>query len=138
MTSATPSPMASQPSRAEQGRRGSYPLASLVARIMLALFIVLMLMGAVPWFFTRGPGAAVQVVIASLPSVLIHAAFVVLLPKGNTIVAVVFGLWCGWGLMSSFSGAENTYVAIAGYAFGVLNFIGIAGVIKGLKAKAAP
>ena len=115
---------------------GGFPLATLAARIMLGAFLFFILLTAVPWFFTRGPDVAFGVVISALPNLLILTVFAVLLPRGNLILAAVFALWCAWGLIDSFSGGPNLFVAMVGYAHGVLNFVGIVGVVKGWTAKA--
>ena len=99
-------PIAASPPLHEKGPRG-FPLATLVARIMLAVFLFFTMMTVVPWFLTRGPDVAFGVLVSALPTLLILAAFALLLPRGNRIVAAVFGLWCVWGLVGSFSGGPN-------------------------------
>lgn len=112
-----------------------FSLATLAARIMLGMFLFFTLLTAVPWFFTRGPEVAFGVLISALLNILILTVFALLLPLGNRVLATVFALWCAWGLIDSFSGASNTFVAIVGYAHGVLNFVGIVGVVKGWPGK---
>ncbi len=140
MTHPTPTAATSTapPPRGEGMGVGGFPLATLVARIMLAVFLFFTLLTAVPWFFTRGPEMALGVLASALPNLLILAAFAFFLPKGNLILAATFALWCAWGLIDSFSGASNTFVAIVGYAHGVLSFVGIVGVVKGWPGKATP
>ena len=129
-TSAPPAPF--------WGGSGRFPLATLAARIMLGVFLFFILLTAVPWFFTRGPEVAFGVVISAIPNFLVLAAFAFLLPRGNLILAAVFAVWCLWGLIDSFSGGPNLFAAMIGYAHGVLNFVGIAGVVKGWPGKVNP
>lgn len=116
--------------------RKAFPLATLVARLMLGTFLLLTAMTAGPWLFTRGPDVAFGVVVSSLPNLLLHLAFVLMLPKGNRWVAGAFGIWCVRGFIDSLLGDPNTLTALVTYAFGVLNFIGIVGVYKGFSNKA--
>lgn len=138
MTHPTPTTAtsASPPPRGEGLGVGGFPLATLVARIMLATFLSLTLLTAAPWFFTRGPDVALHVLLSAMPNLLVLTAFAFLLPRGNPILAAVFALWCAWGLIDSLSGAPDATVALFGYAYGVLNFVGIVGVVKGFKSKA--
>jgi hypothetical protein len=116
----------------------AFPLASLVARVMLGTFLFLTVMTVGPWLFTRGADVAFGVLLSALPNLLIHLAFVLLLPIGNRWVAGAFGIWCGWGFIDSLSGAPNTITALFGFAFGALSFVGIVGVYQGFKIKATP
>lgn len=79
--------------------RTAFPLATLVARLMLGTFLFLTAMTAGPWLFTRGAGVAFEVVISALPNLLLHLAFVLMLPKGSHWVAGAFGIWCVWGFI---------------------------------------
>lgn len=127
---------ASAPLRGEWLGLGGFPLATLAARIMLGVFLFFTLLTAVPWFFARGPEVAFGVVISALPNLLILAAFAFLLPSGNRVLAAVFVLWCAWGLIDSFSGSPDILVALVAYTHGILNFVGIVGVVKGWNATA--
>lgn len=126
---------ASPPPRGERLGVGGFPLATLVARIMLAVFVFFTLMTAVPWFFTRGPDVAMGVLVSALPNLFVLGLFAFLLPRGNQISAAIFALWCAWGLLDSFTGGPNLFATMVGYAHGVLNFVGIVGVAKGWNAK---
>ncbi len=138
MTHPTPTAAtsASPPPRGKGQGVGGFPLATLAARIMLGMFLFFTLLTAVPWFYTRGPEVASGVVISALPNILILTAFAFLLPMGNRVLATVFALWCAWGLIDSFSGSPDIFVALVVYAHGILNFVGIVGVVKGWNAKA--
>jgi hypothetical protein len=109
----------------------TFPLAVLVARVLGWALLVIGVISGGAWIFTRGPAAGFNLMTGYLVLALSYFAFAYFLKKGSKVAAVLFALWCAWGLLDSISGADDPIVAILGYLFGVLNFVGLAAIVKG-------
>jgi hypothetical protein len=108
-----------------------FALAALAARLTAWTLAFLAVIVGVALVIGRGLEAGLGVATQVLPELLVNASFAYFLHRGSRIAAALFGLWCLWGLLKSIQGAEGAATALLVYAFGVLNFIGLAGVVKG-------
>lgn len=108
-----------------------FALAALAAKVIAwALAVVAVITGGA-WVISRGPEEGLGLAARFLPEVLANFGFAYFLSRGSRIAAGLFGLWCLWGIAKSIPGADNAVAALLVYAIGVLNFIGLAGVVQG-------
>jgi hypothetical protein len=105
-----------------------FALAALAARVTVWAMAVLAVIASGAWVMSRGPEARLGLAVGFLPEILVSFDFAYFLARGSRIAAGLFGLW---GLAKAIQGADDSVVAFMVYAFGVLNFIGLAGVVKG-------
>ncbi len=126
MTSFGPGPRAPDP---------RFALAALVAQLTAWAMAVLAVIASGAWVISRGPEAGFSLAVGFLPGILASFGFAWFLSRGNRIAAGLFGLWCLWGLAKAIQGDDNIVVALIGYAVGVLNLIGLAGVVKGFSTR---
>ncbi len=108
-----------------------FALAALTARLIVWALAFVVVIGGGALVISRGPEAGFGLAAQVLPEVLVNGGFAYFLQRGSRIAAGLFGLWCFWGLAKSVQGHEDTITALLVYAFGVLNFIGLAAVVKG-------
>ncbi|MGL4236108.1 hypothetical protein [Tabrizicola sp.] len=117
-------------------RAHAFPLAVLAARVMAWALLAIGIVGGGAWVIRHGPGPGFSLMAGNAVEALVLFAFAYFLRKGSAIAAILFGFWCLWGLLQSFAGAADPIVFAVLYALGILNFIGIAGVVKGFTSKA--
>ncbi len=125
-----------QPNAAQSTK--SFPLAALAAAIMALVFVVLVLVTSTALWFSKGFSPALNYLLSQSVEIAIYSAFFFFLRKENQIAAALFAIWCIWGFLNAISGTPDSVAAVFGYAFGVLNFVGFAGVAKGFTQKATP
>jgi hypothetical protein len=126
MTSFGPGPRAPDP---------RFALAALAARLTAWAMAVLAVIASGAWVISRGPEAGLGLAASALPEILVNFGFAWFLSRGNSITAGLFALWCLWGLATAIQGDDTAVVAAIGYAFGVLNVIGLAGVVQGFRKR---
>ena len=81
--------------------------------------------------FSAGLGFFLYTLIQSL----ILVGFVYFLDRASLIAAVLFLAWCAFGFVSAVSGQHDSIAALFGYLDGVLCFVGIGGVVKGIRKR---
>jgi hypothetical protein len=108
-----------------------FALAALAARVIAWALAVVAVISGGAWVISRGPEAGLGLAARFLPEILANFGFAYFLSRGSRIAAGLFGLWCLWGIAKSIPGHDNAVAALVIYALGVLNFIGLAGVVKG-------
>jgi hypothetical protein len=108
-----------------------FALAAFVARTIVWALAFVTVIGGAALTISQGPEAGFGLAARILPEVLVNGGLAYFLHRSSRIAAVLFALWCLWGLASSVQGHEDTLTALLVYAFGVLNFIGLAAVVKG-------
>ncbi len=113
----------------------TFTLAALAASIMAWVIVVLIVVTSTALWFSKGFEPALGFLIWQSLNLAIYVAFNFFLKKGNQIAAALFAIWCIWGFLSAISGSPDAIVAFFGYGFGVLNFVGFAGVVKGFTQK---
>ena len=118
--------------------RLAFPLAVLAARIMAWGLLGIGLVAGAAWVYTRGPEAGLGLMFSFSVQVLILFAFAHFMHNGSQIAAGLFAVWCIWSLLSSIQGSDDPIATVLGYLFGVLYFVGCAGVVKGFNTKAPP
>jgi tryptophan-rich sensory protein len=118
--------------------RLAFPLAVLAARIMAWCVLGIGLVAGSALVYTRSPEAALGLMFSHSVQVLILFAFAHFMQNSSQIAAGLFAVWCIWGLLSSMQGSDDPIAAALGYLFGVFNFVGCAGVVKGFNTKARP
>jgi hypothetical protein len=123
---------------ASDTRRLASPLAVLAARIMAWGLLGIGLVAGSAWIYTRSPEAGLSLMFSYSVQVLILFALAHFMHNGSQIAGGLFAAWCIWGLLSSIQGPDDPIAAALGYLFGVLNFVGCAGVVKGFNTKAPP
>jgi hypothetical protein len=126
MTSFGPGPRAPDP---------RFALAALAARLTAWAMAVFAVIASGAWVISRGPEAGLGLAVGFLPVILASFGFAWFLSRGNRIAAGLFGLWCLWGIAKAIQGDDNAVATLMGYAVGVLNFIGLAGVVKGFSKR---
>lgn len=122
MTAFGPGPRAPDP---------RFALAALAARVMAWAMAVLAVIASGASVISRGPEAGLGLAAWALPEILAGFAFAWFLSRGNRIAAGLFGLWCLWGLAKAVQGSDTAVSTLIAYALGVLNVIGLAGVVQG-------
>lgn len=108
-----------------------FALAALAAKVIAWAMAVIAVIGGGAWVISRGPEEGLGLAARFLPEILANFGFAYFLSRGNQIAAVLFALWCLWGIAKSIQGDDTALAALLIYALGVLNFIGLAGVVKG-------
>jgi hypothetical protein len=108
-----------------------FALAALAARLIAWALAVVAVISGGAWVISRGPEEGLGLAARFLPEILANFGFAWFLSRGNRIAAALFGLWCLWGLAKSIQGHDTAVAALLIYALGILNFIGLAGVVKG-------
>ena len=109
-----------------------FALAALAARAIVWAWALVAVIGGAALVISRGPEAGFALAAQVLPEIMVNGGLAYFLHRGSRIAAVLFGLWCLWGLARSLPGDADILTALLVYAFGVLNFIGLAAVVKGL------
>lgn len=128
MTAFGPGPRAPDP---------RFALAALAARLTAWAFAVVAVISGGAWVISRGPEEGLGLAVRFLPEILANFGFAYFLSRGSRIAAGLFTLWCLWGLLKSIHGADHAIATMLVYAFGVLNVIGLAGVVKGFSTRTA-
>jgi len=108
-----------------------FALAALAAKVIAWAMAVIAVIGGGAWVISRGPEEGLGLAARFLPEILANFGFAYFLSRGNQIAAALFALWCLWGMAKSIQGDDTALAALLIYALGVLNFIGLAGVVKG-------
>lgn len=108
-----------------------FALAALAARVTAWAIAVVAVISGGAWVISRAPEDGLGLAARFLPEILANFGFAYFLSQGSQIAAALFALWCLWGLAKSLQVNGNAVAALVIYALGVLNFIGLAGVLKG-------
>ena len=119
------------------GSTRRFPLATLVAKIQVGVYLVLAIVAGTLVYFANGPRPALNLVLMIVLNTVPWVAFCIFLPRGSRIAAVLFGLLCLRQLFDAFSGGNSALSAMIGYGLGILGFVGLVGVVKDFTQEAA-
>lgn len=108
-----------------------FALAALAARAIVWALAFVAVIGGVALVLSRGPEAGFALAARVLPDILVYGGFAYFLHRNSRIAALLFSLWCLWGLARSVPGDADIITALLVYTFGILNVIGLAAVVKG-------
>ncbi len=108
-----------------------FALAARTARGIVWALAFVTVIGGAALVISQGPQAGFALAAQILPEILVYSGFAYFLHRNSRIAAVLFGLWCLWGLARSVQGDADQIIALLVYGFGILNFIGLACVVKG-------